>query len=328
MPTYQATVNYDELIYEVGSYHYNWHPDIEMLWLLTGEVEANVDGEFINLRPNDLLAINPNRGHATFAKVANSMMLRLHIPPESLQQNGLDDLPGKFVLNSVNEHLNPLYEPIRSALANLTYAKNQLEQTTAYFDLLNYLSKFYIADDSNKITTASPRHQKAISKLTEYFEEHFSEDISLSQLAEQVNYSPTYLSKLLKSQLGITYSEYVMRCRLQQAIRELTRSNDNISSIAFQVGFHDLKVFNQSFKKHFGMTPSAYRQQLTPKLVQNDNKFKKALSSDNEKLTEKIIKRHLNIESNNSPCRACEFREYQQKYTSLMSDLQSVVKHH
>ncbi|WP_334328580.1 AraC family transcriptional regulator [Companilactobacillus sp. HBUAS59699] len=328
MTSYQATVNYDELIYEVGSYHYNWHSDIELLWLLTGKVEANVDGEFISLQPNDLLVINSNRGHATFAEEANSVMLRLHIPPEAFIENGMEDTIGKFVLNSVDEHVNHLYEPIRSALANLTYAKSQLTKTSAYFDLLNNLSQFYIPTDSSENTIATPRHQKAISKLTEYLEQHSSEDISLSKLADQVNYSPTYLSKLLKSQLGITYSEYVMRCRLQQAIRELTRSTDNISSIAFQVGFHDLKVFNQSFKKHFGMTPSAYRQQLTPNLVQNDHQFKRALSDDNKKLTEKLIKEHLKLETNSSPCRTCEFREYQERYSSLMSDLQKVVEHH
>lgn len=173
----------------------------------------------------------------------------------------------------------------------------------------------------------TPKHQNAISQLTEYLENHFSEEISLSMLAKQVNYSPTYLSKLLKSQLGITYSEYVTRCRLQQAIRELTRSTDNVSSIAYQVGFHDLKIFNQSFKKHFGMTPTSYRKQLTPNLVKSDSKFKQELSLDNEHLSEKVIKSHLNIENNNSPCRTCEFREYQKKYKSLMSDIQSVVKH-
>ncbi|WP_125588545.1 helix-turn-helix domain-containing protein [Companilactobacillus jidongensis] len=327
MPEYQATVTYDELIYEVGSYHYNWHPDIELLWLLNGEVEANVEGEVIALSPNDLLVINPNHGHATFAKAANSMMLRIHIRPDALNINGLDNASGKFQLNTVSEHVNQLYEPIRSALANLTYNDNQISQTAAYFDLLNLLNKFYITDESYGTTLATPRHQKAISKLTEYLEQHFSEDISLSMLAKQVNYSSTYLSKLLKSQLGITYSEYVMRCRLQQAIRELTRSTDNISSIAYQVGFHDLKVFNQSFRKHFGMTPTDYRKQLTPSLVKSDNQFKQALSSDNEQLSEKIIKRHLQVENNNSPCRTCEFREYQQKYTALMNDLQGVVKH-
>ncbi|WP_125565210.1 helix-turn-helix domain-containing protein [Companilactobacillus insicii] len=327
MPEYKVTVNYDELIYEIGSYHYNWHPDIELLWLLTGTVEANVEGEVFTMAPNDLLVINPNRGHATFSKVANSVMLRIHIRPEALKITGSNYNSGKFQLNTVAEHINPLYEPIRSSLANLTYPDNKLSQTSAYFDFLKLLSRFYIPDKSYNTTMATPKHQNAISKLTEYLENHFSEEISLSMLAKQVNYSPTYLSKLLKSQLGITYSEYVTRCRLQQAIRELTRSTDNISSIAYQVGFHDLKIFNQSFKKHFGMTPTSYRKQLTPNLVKSDSKFKQELSLDNKHLSEKIIKSHLQIENNNSPCRTCEFRKYQKKYKSLMSDIQSVVKH-
>ena len=38
------TVQFDLLTYMIGSYHYNWHPQIELLWLLQGTVEVNVDG--------------------------------------------------------------------------------------------------------------------------------------------------------------------------------------------------------------------------------------------------------------------------------------------
>jgi AraC-like DNA-binding protein len=60
----------------------------------------------------------------------------------------------------------------------------------------------------------------------------------------------------------MTFSRYVLERRLDMARLRVSRhSNRSISSIAYEVGFGDLSYFNRVFRQHFGMTPSAMRDQ-------------------------------------------------------------------
>ena len=56
---------FDQLIYAIGNYHYNWHPAIELLLVIQGQIIVNVDGHQYQLAPADIVLINANQGHAT-----------------------------------------------------------------------------------------------------------------------------------------------------------------------------------------------------------------------------------------------------------------------
>ncbi|WP_312460932.1 helix-turn-helix domain-containing protein, partial [Proteiniclasticum sp.] len=75
-------------------------------------------------------------------------------------------------------------------------------------------------------------------------------------------YNKSYISQLIKQDLGINYYEYLTRVRMREAIFSLTNTTDRIADIALGNGFSDVKSFNSAFKERFGKSPSEYRKNL------------------------------------------------------------------
>lgn len=108
------------------------------------------------------------------------------------------------------------------------------------------------------------RHQNVIFKATAYIKEHLSERISLEQAAAQVYLSKSYFCRILKSELGCTFTEYVNRLRIERSKTLLLSSRMSISEISLDVGFEDQSYFTRIFKKRTGLSPGRYRELKSP----------------------------------------------------------------
>jgi len=100
----------------------------------------------------------------------------------------------------------------------------------------------------------------AIRIVKRYIREHYQEDISLPVLAELVNISPVYLSRLFKKEEGINFVDYLNQYRIEAAKKLLQDIRYNIIEVAHLSGFHNTKYFSKIFKKAVGITPSEYRR--------------------------------------------------------------------
>ncbi|MFN8493671.1 MAG: helix-turn-helix domain-containing protein [Caldilineaceae bacterium] len=89
----------------------------------------------------------------------------------------------------------------------------------------------------------------------------FAEPINIGALAQRVALSPSRLAHLFKTQMGISLMEMVISLRLRQAARLLEFTSLTVGEIARQVGFQSPFYFSRQFKRYYGRSPSAYRQQ-------------------------------------------------------------------
>jgi two-component system response regulator YesN len=96
-------------------------------------------------------------------------------------------------------------------------------------------------------------------KCTDYIAEHYTEDLSMKQMAIQMNLSAPYFSRLFKKETGRSFVEYVTFVRLQRAVWLLRHTNQTIEQIAEDLGFNTPNYFSGTFKKYAGLTPSEYR---------------------------------------------------------------------
>ena len=94
----------------------------------------------------------------------------------------------------------------------------------------------------------------------DYIHKNYMLNISISQLAAQLNIDRTYLFKLFKHYVGTSPQNYLINHRLSKAERLLISSDDPISSIAETVGFNDVSYFSKQFKKHHGITAREFRE--------------------------------------------------------------------
>jgi YesN/AraC family two-component response regulator len=104
------------------------------------------------------------------------------------------------------------------------------------------------------------KHKDIIYKAVTYINNNYSEKITLEQVASNIFLSPTYFSKIFKQELGLSFSNYLNRVRIEKAKSLLLHESIPIVDISDIVGFVDQAYFSKVFKKLVGVTPSEYRE--------------------------------------------------------------------
>jgi AraC family transcriptional regulator len=98
---------------------------------------------------------------------------------------------------------------------------------------------------------------------TEILSRKFTSNWSLTRIAHAVGTSPFHLARTFKRVMGVTIHQHRLALRLHESLAMLRDTTDEISSVALDLGFADHSHFTVSFRRRFGVTPSAYRRGAT-----------------------------------------------------------------
>ncbi|MCR8629845.1 helix-turn-helix domain-containing protein [Paenibacillus radicis (ex Xue et al. 2023)] len=103
-------------------------------------------------------------------------------------------------------------------------------------------------------------YKKIIEQVVHIIEENYNKDVTLEMCAAALNYHPYYISKVFRSQTGVTFSDYLHKFRMDMAKKWLVDTDMRINEIAKQLGFYNAQNFIRSFRKLEGLTPGRYRE--------------------------------------------------------------------
>lgn len=106
------------------------------------------------------------------------------------------------------------------------------------------------------------REERVISSIMRYMQEHLSEEISLSVLAQEFHLNPQYISQLFKNEIGVGFLSYLTNIRIEKAKKLLLSTALSVTEISERVGYGDYRVFTKVFKKTEGITPSQFRREF------------------------------------------------------------------
>jgi len=101
---------------------------------------------------------------------------------------------------------------------------------------------------------------RRVSEVLHWIEGHLSDPLTLSSLSHKAAMSPYHFLRTFREVVGVTPHQYVLRTRLRRACVELRRSDEPVSTIAFNSGFSDLSTFNRQFRRMVKAAPSVYRR--------------------------------------------------------------------
>jgi len=99
------------------------------------------------------------------------------------------------------------------------------------------------------------------TRVSDYVEEHLAESVRLSQLAEAVRLSPFHFSRAFKQSFGLPPLRYVTSRRIERA-KTLLAGDAPITQVGVAVGFGETSAFTTAFRRHTGVTPTAFRRGL------------------------------------------------------------------
>ena len=156
---------------------------------------------------------------------------------------------------TINRNQTPLYE-----LYTIEFL------TQIWIELLSHHAEnmeLILSDEDTRPSIDQSRSKAAIS----FIEQHYSENITLDDIADSIHVSKSECCRCIKRTMGVTPFEYLMRYRIYIASAKLCNDNGSpsISDLAASVGFNSSSYFNKLFKKYMNCTPSQYRKEKMQK---------------------------------------------------------------
>ncbi len=114
--------------------------------------------------------------------------------------------------------------------------------------------------DGNTVQAASSLQDYRAEYACRFVLAHFHENINRDKMAEMVNLSPGYFSNLFRSEVGMSFSDYLIQVRVENAKCLLKRFDLSVEAISKKCGFNSLAHFSRTFKDRCGQSPLKYRK--------------------------------------------------------------------
>lgn len=126
------------------------------------------------------------------------------------------------------------------------------------YDVSSAILTEIMADFSRYIHNTN--HKNNFLKSISYIHKHFSEDLSVTELAKMEGLSQSHYRTIFKEITGISPADYITLRRIENASKLLENTNMSLSEIAASSGYNDVYYFIRMFKKKAGITPAKYRK--------------------------------------------------------------------
>jgi AraC family transcriptional regulator len=167
---------------------------------------------------------------------------------------------------SVEEHAgfqDPLLTQIGLALwrelEQPAPAGNLYAQTAARL-LAMHLFRSYTSSGSLIEDPSGGLTHRQLRRVLDFVQDYLDHDLSLEALAQQAGFSPSHFARVFRQTTGESPHQFVLRQRIERAQRLLEKREVPLACVARACGFADQSHLTQTFKRHLGLTPHAYRQ--------------------------------------------------------------------
>lgn len=167
----------------------------------------------------------------------------------------------------MTEFLSELFKIVKSYQLEL----NEIfgKDFKGYFAMQDYESleelKKWLTEVSVKINVKIKRERLDSTKILaekakEFVQQNYSNsDVSVEMLCAHLHVSPAYFSTIFKRETGSSFVSYLTDVRMEEAVKLLNTTDDKTYVISSKVGYTEPNYFSYVFKKHFGISPSKYR---------------------------------------------------------------------
>lgn len=183
-----------------------------------------------------------------------------HLIITDIRMGGMD---GLTFISKVRQLYKEVPIIILSGHSDFEYARTAMRYGIRDF-LLKPINRIELSEAISNIFKENNAESLPVSKqfqdILQFIDDHLSSDIALSQIAEYVQLNPQYVGQLFKSELGTTFTEYMVGVRLKRAKKLLKETHLKVYEVAQLSGYKSPKHFMTVFKQETGMTPIGYRK--------------------------------------------------------------------
>lgn len=262
-PIQYYPVNKEHISYEMPAH---WHNEFEILRVKRGKLRLYLNGVEYSLERGDIALIGGGVVHSgkpsecVYECVVFDLNMLCRSSTDATFPKILPVINGAIPANCLLRAEDGMVYITACALIDTLCGRSEYYEFSVY----SYLYRLFglLLEGGCFKTDRQPRrgsHQSEIMvTLLNWIEKHYSEHISLTEMASLCGINEKYLCRLFKSYTNRTPMDYVNRFRVDRSALSLAVNNRSVTEAAFENGFNDLSYFSRTFRKYKGVTPKKY----------------------------------------------------------------------
>ena len=261
---------------EYENYPPHWHTSFEVLMPIVNGYRALCGGKDYYLREGDILLIGPCMIHELFAPEQGERIIfqpcLSHISTKELNLLTMIINPVTLI---TPEGYPQIYDRVKTLMLEIKeeYFGGALYQETIimskFLEILACVGRGHVTAHTagQQETGVNSRQKEYVEKfilITDYINNHFTEDLSLEGVAAQAGFSKFHFSRLFKQYTDSTFYKYLNQKRIEFAKTLLQDPGVSVTEVAFKSGFSSLSAFLRMFKLMNNCTPTEFREMYNP----------------------------------------------------------------
>ena len=263
----------------LGFVNWHWHYEFQLTYVVRGTISVFFNQQTIDLHEGQGIYINPEVLHMIRDRYdSDAMFISLDVSPKLLTSfpnsvfersyvkpvfcSAADAVildPGVFWQKKILDEAMSIEQDYKSrsfgwelAVSSSLYA--------IWKELVCHLHESLAEHDAPAADGARMRRNQRIKEILSYIREHFTEKITLDEIAKHLHLSTTECCRFFKKNMNCTLFEYITEYRLSKSMELLEHTDLPVSQIAYESGFGSSSYFIEKFRKNVGMTPAAFRK--------------------------------------------------------------------
>lgn len=232
---------------------------------LQGIRHFNIDGRRFSLKPGDVLFIGSgssiqvyeeSQGECYYIEAQPVFLLSYCTDQTNLMPwISREDTDSCHSIDLSGEEIKKLRGLMHRYLKSSFSYGNDIIHEICFIELMLLISGAYVRRQED--AAADPQYEEFIIPAAKYIDAHISSSITLTDLAEHIGISRSYLCRVFKQGTGLTVNQYIIERRISLAA-ELLLTGMNVTRVSEETGFNDYTYFIKVFKQTLGMTPKKY----------------------------------------------------------------------
>lgn len=246
----------------------HWHNGLEIVYLISGGININIDGEDCFLKPGGFAVINSKTIHSVVCR-EHSRHLLLQIPYDTLKKNipNIDLIMFKCVCEAP-DNTNLDHRLVKDNLEKLCQLYDAPKDdaflllfNSLVYDMLYKMMKKFKSSADPTLKRKTDKNIQRLGIAIQYARQHYAENITLNDAAESVALNREYFARFFRKYMNMTFMDYVFAIRLEHVYHDIITTDYTIGSIADKNGFcNNYKLFVKKFKEQYGCSPAEARK--------------------------------------------------------------------
>lgn len=254
---------------ETSSSPVHTHDFLELLYVYSGTALHRYKGKKTPLSKGQYVFIDFNSEHSLTDKSGDFKAITCTFVPEFIDSSlfcctGIIDVLKSYNINLVSYSLGEICsfnDESQRILSMLEQMIDEYEKKDAgYLSIIRSCLIQILVLTTRKTELVIANTDERVTEIINHVKKHFAENVTLEYFVKSFNCSLSNISIIFKSRMGMTFTEYLRKVRMEAACKLLTDTDKSIWEIANDTGYSDVRSFRMHFKNSYHITPLKFRK--------------------------------------------------------------------